>query len=163
MVTLKGNQTSKNAKWIPAFLHFGGFDVLNGFFSLKINTFNISCTLPTDQTIHNWILSKVCCDGFTRGIRNACNNQHNILLWIAIWTMLITESHAVSQLFLELSFVIAFYYESLKISYSVYLEPAMLLSLLGCSFFCCCCFSCFWFFFDILHDFKRKNWMIKLM
>ncbi len=76
-------------------------------------------TLPTDQTIHNRILSKVCCDGFTRRIRKTCNNQHKILLWIAIWAMLITESHAVSQLFLKLSFIIAFYYESLKISYSV--------------------------------------------
>ena len=37
-------------------------------------------TLPTDQTIHNRSLSKVCCDGFTCGIRNPCNNQHNILL-----------------------------------------------------------------------------------
>ena len=76
-------------------------------------------TLPTDQTIHNGIPSKVCCDGFTFGIRKTCNNQHNILLWITIWTMLITESHAVSQLFLKLSFIIAFYHESLKISYSV--------------------------------------------
>ncbi len=33
--------------------------------------------------------------------------------------MLLTETHAVSQLFLKLSFMIAFYYESLKISYSV--------------------------------------------
>ena len=36
------------------------------------------CTLPTDQTIHNRILSKGCCDGFTRGIRNTCNNQHTL-------------------------------------------------------------------------------------
>ncbi len=41
-------------------------------------------TLPTDQTIHDRSLSKVCCDGFTCGIRNTCNNQHNILLWITI-------------------------------------------------------------------------------
>ncbi len=33
--------------------------------------------------------------------------------------LLITESYAVSQLFLKLSFIIALYYESLKISYSV--------------------------------------------
>ena len=32
-------------------------------------------TLPTDQTIHNGNLSKVCCDVFTCEIRNTCNNQ----------------------------------------------------------------------------------------
>ena len=46
------------------------------------------CTLPTDQTIHNRILSKVCWGSSSCGIRNTCNNQHNILLWITIWTML---------------------------------------------------------------------------
>ena len=37
-------------------------------------------TLLTDQTIHIRSLSKVCCDGFTCGIKYTCNNQHNTLL-----------------------------------------------------------------------------------
>ena len=44
----------------------------------------LSYTLPTDKTIHNRILSKVCCDVFTCGIRNTWMNQRNILLWIAV-------------------------------------------------------------------------------
>ena len=52
-------------------------------------------TLPADQTIHNRILSKVCCDVFTCGIRNTCNNQHNVLLDRS-GPCLIRESHDVS-------------------------------------------------------------------
>ncbi len=48
--------------------------------SLQRGVIAEQCTLPTAQTIHNRILSKVCCDGFTRGIRNTCSNQYNILL-----------------------------------------------------------------------------------
>ena len=44
-------------------------------------------TLPTDQTIHNRIVSKVCCNVFTCGIRITHINQHNILLWITIRTI----------------------------------------------------------------------------
>ncbi len=42
------------------------------------------CTLPLDQTIRNRILSKVCCDFFSFGIRITCINQHNIMLWITV-------------------------------------------------------------------------------
>ena len=74
--------------WI---LHQVGLDLSKGSGTLyKGNAY----TLPTDQTIYNRILSKVYCDVFTYRLRNTWKNQCNILLWITVRTILITESHA---------------------------------------------------------------------
>ncbi len=37
--------------------------------------------LSTGQTIHNRILSKVCCDGFTREIRNSARGELSYVPW----------------------------------------------------------------------------------
>ncbi len=88
---------------------------------IRLNNIKIKMglyTLPMDQTIHNRIISKVCCNVFTCRIRNTWKNQHNILLWITVRSIF-KESHDNSLCFLKLSFSIAFFYESSKISYSV--------------------------------------------
>ncbi len=44
-----------------------------------------ACSPSLSAQSTNKILSKVCCDVFTRKIKYTCKNQHNILLWITIW------------------------------------------------------------------------------